>query len=188
MKELNSTPELQRMLSFSIKTVCNSLLKLPQLSEVDSFYWHFIALCCKYIQPNSQNLDELIVYKFITLQLRKIHYTYCEIRKMDKVIHEIPHEFSNTTNADVKDYFKWVLKMQNIVFYWKQKFDTGEFNFDDTLRYAININNITEFAEAMYVEELAYDIKKIIKIKEGYSGLYAKLCLLLVKNSKDSGW
>lgn len=188
VKELNSSPELNHMLSSSIQALCNSLSRFPQLSETDKFYWHFIALCCDFIQLNPWNLGELVIYKFIIDELSKIHCTYCEIKKISKVIHEIPNELCNNANADVECYFKWIVSMQRIVVYWNQKFDTGEFNYDDILKYASNISNVTTFAEIMFVENLIWNIDEITKLKDEYSTQYAKLCMLLVNSSKDSGW
>ena len=188
MKELNSSSELKHVLSFSIKALCNSLSGFPQLSETDKFHWYFIALCCDFIQLSPHSLGELVIYKFIIDELSKIHCTYCEIRKISKVIQEIPNELNNTANEDVKCYFKWIVKMQNIVVYWNQKFDTGEFNYDDILNYASNINFINTFADIMYVEHLVCNIDEIMKLKDGYSTLYASLCKLLVYNNKDFSW
>lgn len=188
MKKLNSIQQLHCVLKECVVGACNSLRRLQQLSEVDKFYWHFITLCCNHIQPNPENLDKLTNYELVVDQLGKIHRNYCDINKINKVIDDIPHEINDVSNTDIKEYFKWILKMQMILSHWKEKFNTGEFNYDDIFTYAIKVDQIAGFAEALHVKHLAYNANKISHFKEEYSKLYAKLCTLLVKNSKDSGW
>ena len=190
IKKLNCTPKLKHIVAVSIKATCNSLPTLPQLSEVEKFYWHFIALCCNYVQPNPENLDELcIIYEYVIVQLSKIFQTYCDLKQnTTKEIHQISYELSDISNIDVKDYFHWIQKMTKILTHWQEKFMDGEFNYDDIFTYANNLDMITVFAEAILIENFTYNADEINETKKGYSSLYGDLCLLLVKNSSDSGW
>ena len=190
IEKLNSTNQLKIVINTSISAACNSLTKLSQLSEVDKFYWHFIASCCSHIQPNVENLAKLNSYLFVTEKLSAIFRDYCSTRKREKhmVIHEIPQEISRISNTDIKDYFKWVMKMQNIVIHWQSKFLNEEFNYDDIFAYAGNLNNIHSFAKYMFVGNLALTADEIGRFKEDYSTVYANLCSLLVKNNKEYGW
>ena len=183
---MSSAPKLHYTIVTSVMSACKSLSTLPQLSEADKFYWHLIALCCNQVQPNPEKLDELSIHKFIVLQLSKVYHDYCEKNKISsKLIYEVPDHISN---CDVSNYFKWIINMQKIITYWQGKFKSGEFNYDDIFIYAINLDEITKFAEAVHVEHLACSSDEIFGIKNSYSKLYADLCLLLVKNTKDSGW
>lgn len=182
-------PKLQYTIVTGVMAACKSLSALSQLSESDMFYWHLIALCCNHVQPNPEKLDEIIIHRFIIVQLSKIYHTYCDRnKKSSKVICEIPHELSLISNSDVRNYFKWIINMQKIITHWEGKFKSGEFNYDDILIYAINLDKIIVFADTMHVEHLACTNDEIVEIKSKYSKLYADLCLLLVKNTKDSGW
>ena len=186
IKRIDSARKLQYTIVTSVMAACKSLSTLPQLSETDKFYWHLIALCCNHVQPNAEKLDELIIHRFIVIQLSKIYHNYCDRNKeSSKLIHKVPDHISN---FDVKNYFKWIINMQKIITHWQGKFKSGEFNYDDIFIYAINLDKITVFAEAMHVEHLACSSDEIFEIKREYSILYADLCLLLVKNTKDSGW
>ena len=189
IKKLDSNSRLKPIIIDSVKAACKSLSTLSQLSEINKFYWHFIALCCNCVQPNPDSLDDFIIYESIIDQLSKILQAYYRSNKeITKVTHELPHELSHISNSDVKNYFKWILNMQNILADWQQKFKTGEYNYDDVFTYAVNVDNITKFAEAVHVEHLTCSSEEIFEIKEKYSTLYADLCLLLVVNSKNSGW
>ena len=187
IKKLNCTPKLKRILVISIKAACDSLQTLPQLTEVEKFHWHFIALCCNHVQPNPENLDELINYECAIVQLNKIFHKYYELKMNNTIdIHQIPYELNDISSIDVKDYFQWIQRMQKILTHWQEKFIAGRYNFDDIFIYANNLDMITVFAEAIHIDNLVTD--EIDEIKKKYSSLYADLCLLLVKNSSDSGW
>ena len=190
IKKLDCTSELEHIVDISIKAACNSLQTLPQLSEVDKFYWHLIALCCNHVQPNPEKLDELIIYECIIVELSKIFQAYYDLKKnTTKDIHQILYELNETLSTDVQDYFHWIQKMQKIMIHWQEKFKAGEFNYDDIFIYANNLDMITVFAEAIHTENLVYNTDEIIDvIKKKYSSLYAKLCRLLIKNSSDSDW
>ena len=189
IKKLNSTPKLKHILVISVKAAYNSLQTLPQLSEIEKFRWHFIALCCNHVQPNPENLDELINYECVIVQLSKIFQKYYELKMNTTIdIHQIPYGLNDISSTDVRGYFQWIQKMQKILTHWQEKFMAGKFNFDDIFIYANNLDMITEFAEAIHFENLVYNTDEIDEIKKKYSSLYANLCLLLVKNSSDSGW
>lgn len=177
------------MINTSVDAVCKSLTMLSQLSEVDKFYWHFIASCCINAQPNLENLTKLNTYIFVIQKLSKIYHEYCTVRKIQKsVIHTIPQEISHISNTDVKDYFKWVIKMQNIMIHWQSKFIEQDFNYNDILMYDENLQSITTFAKAVCTEHLLYNVEDIARFKEDHSKAFASLCSLLVIDNKDNGW
>ena len=190
MEKLNATNHLKLVIDASVKAASNSLTKLPQLSEVDKYYWHFIASCCSHIHLNPENLAKLKTYVFITEKLSIIfnnYYTTCKLGK-PSIIHHIPQEINCVSNADVKDYFKWIIKMQNIMIHWQAKFMEQEVNHDDIVAYVGNLDSINSFAAAVYADHLVYADSEISKLKKNYSGIYANLSSLLIKSSKDYGW
>ena len=190
IEKFNSSNQLKLVLNASINAASASLTALSQLSEVDKFYWHFIASCCNHVQPNAENLSKLKTYLFVTERLSNIFLDYYASRKIEKppVIHEVPQEIIRISNPDVKDYFKWVIKMQNIMIHWQFKFMEQEFNYDDIFTYDDNLKHINTFAKAVYTEHLVYTDSDIAKIKERYSVIYAELSSLLVMSNKEYGW
>ena len=190
IEKFNSSNQLKLVLNASINAASASLTTLSQLSEVDKFYWHFIASCCNHVQPSVEKLSKLNTYLFVTERLSTLFLDYYASKKIEKppVIHVVPQEIISISNADVKDYFKWIIKMQNIMIHWQSKFMEQEFNYDDIFTYGANLKHISTFAKAVYTEYLVYTDNDIAKIRERYSVIYAKLSSLLVKSNKEYGW
>ena len=189
IQKLNSTNHLRLVLNASINAASSSFTALSQLSEVDKFYWHLIASFCNHSQPSSENLTKLNTYMFVTERLGTIFGGYCTTRKYEslQVIYAVPQEINNISNTDVKDYFKWIIKMQNIPYYWQMKFLNDQFNYDDIFTYASNLQSLSQFAKAVHVDYLILTSDEIRKSKDKYSRVYADLCSLLVKNNKEDG-
>ena len=190
MEKLNSSNQLQLAIDAGVKAASISFTKLPRLSEVDKFCWHFIASCCAHVQPSVENLTKLGSYVFATEKLSRIYYKYWITRNVENppVIHEVLWEICHISSSDVNSYFKWIVKMQNIMVHWHSKFIEEEFTYDDIFAYHRNLPTITAFATAVYTDHLVYSDADIIKFRESYSNVYASLCLLLVKGNKEYGW
>ena len=190
IQKLNSSNQLKIMIDAGVKAVSSSFTKLSQLSEVDKFYWHFIASCCAHVQPNVENLAKLKNYVFATGKLSEVFCEYCTTKRVEKipVVYEVPQEINRISNSDVKEYFKWIIKMQNIIIHWQLKFLDEEFNYDDIFAYHGNVRGITAFATAVYTDHLVCPDASIIKFRDNYYEIYANLCSLLVKSNKEHGW
>ena len=189
IEKLNSSNHLMLVLNASINAASASLTTLSQLSGVNKFYWHLIASFCSHVQLNAEKLSKLNTYLCITERLNNIFLNYCTKRRYESppVILEIPQEINLISNTDVKDYFKWIIKMQSIVTHWRMKFLNEEFNYDDIFAYARNFHDISTFAKAVYIGHLTFTINEIAEFKNNYSAVYANLCLLLVKSNKEYG-
>ena len=190
LEKLYLTDHLKLVIHESVTAACNSLTALSQLSEVDKFYWHFVASCCYHIQPNRENLAKLNTYLFLIEKFSVIFHKYCTKNNLEKsfVINTIPLEISRILNPDVKNYFNWFAKMQEIMIHWQSKFMEHDFSYDDTFAYAGKLQSIAAFAKAVCTEHLVYTADEITKLKDDYSALYAKLCSLLVQTNKDYSW
>ena len=189
LEKLHLTNPLKLVITESVTAASNSLTGLSHLSEADKFYWHFIASCCNHVQPNRENLAKVNTYLFAIEKLSTIFHEYCTKNNIEKsVINIVPQEISHILNADVKSYFSWIVKMQEIMIHWQIKFMDQDFNFDDIFTYAGKLQSINAFAKAVCTEHLVYTADEITQLKDGYSAIYTKLCSLLVKNDKEYGW
>ena len=188
LEKLHLTDHVKLVIQESVTAACNSLTTLSQLSEADKFYWHFIAFCCNHVQPNRENLAKLTTYLFAIEKLSVIFHEYCTKNNIEKsVIHTIPGEINHISNADVKNYFNWIVKMQEIMIHWQSKFMNHDFNYDDIYLYAGKLQSVAAFAKTMCTEHLVVTIDELVKLKDVYLGIYAKLCLLLVQTNRDYG-
>ena len=171
----------------SIKAASNSLTALSQLSEVDKFYWHFIASCCKHVQPNRENLVKLNTFLFVIERLSTIFHEYCTKNSIEKsVITMVPQEIHHI--AYVEDYFKWFIKMQEIMIHWQTKFMDQDFNYDDLFTYTNMLQSINAFAKAVNTDHLVYTADEIKRLEQDFSAVYCEVCSLLFKNNKECGW
>jgi len=189
IEKLNSSHNLKLLIVNGVDHVIKTLGSLHQLSSLDEFYWNFIASCCSHVQPDANNLDKIAMYTYAVEKLGKVFQEYCVAKNIGaRVFHEVPQDINRLSNSDVKEYFKWVVKMQSVMIHWHSKFVNDEFNYDDIFVYACNLVNISKFAVAVNAGNLAYKSDEISKIKEKYASLYSELCLLMIKSIKDTGW
>ena len=189
IEKFYSSNHLKLLVVTSVTAACKTIECLQQLSSVDKFYWNFIASCCNHIQPDVGNLDRISACSFVVEKLGKIFHEYCIVKKIgSRVFHEVPQDINQLSNSDVKDYFKWIVKMQSIVIHWHGRFIKEEFNYDDIFAYASVLPNFGKFAAALNVDHLVYQSTEISMIKDQYSSIYAGLCSLLVKNIKEANW
>ena len=189
IEKFYSSNHLKLLIVTSVTAACKTIPSLHQLTCVDKFYWNFIASCCSHIQPDVGNLDKISACTFAVEKLGKIFQEYCTVNQVsNRAFHEVPEDINQLSNNDVKDYFKWIVKMHSIVMHWHEKFVNEEFNYDDIFVYASVLPNFRKFARALNVDYLVCQSNEITKIKDQYSSIYAGLCSLLVKNIKEVNW
>ena len=174
--------DVQILQSLIIKSVeiASKSLALSHLSAVDQFYWNFIASCCNRIQLDSKTLYKFRDYAFVLEKFSKIFQTYCKGTLY--VLDEVPKDILNN---DIKEYFKWIIKMQNICCHWHEKFMKQDYNYDDTLTYVSSLQTMKSVAKYFGTDKLVFNSDQTHGFKKKYSKLYAEICVLLVKNHKD---
>ena len=189
IEKFYSSNHLKLLIVTSVNAACKTIPSFHQLSSVDKFYWNFIVSCCNHIQPDAKNLDKISACAFAVEKLGKVFQEYCTVKHCgNRPFHEVPEDIKQLSNNDVKDYFKWIVKMHDIVVHWHNRFLTKEFNYDDILAYASILPNFGKFAGALNLDNLVFQSNEISKIKDEYSTIYAGLCSLLVKNIKEVNW
>ena len=188
LEKLSPANNLYHVIEECVNAASNSLTALSQLSDVDKFYWHFIASCCNHVHPNPENLSKLNKHLSAVEKLSVIFHKYCANKGKKSIIYEVPEEIAHILNADVKSYFEWIIEMQKFMINWQSKFMDENFNYDDIFIYADNMQDINAFAKSVCAEHLVYSADEISKLKEDYSAIYADLCSLLVKSNKENDW
>jgi len=167
----------------SVESVRGTLGALSHISATNQFYWSFIASCCDCVQLDKEALHKLSSYTFVLEQLSKIFQVYCK----DKVVilEDVPEDIACISDENVKDYFKWVIKVQNIFRYWHEKFRVHDFNYEDILAYASSLPTVITLAQCFSSTEFIFEPGVIEVYKKQYSKLYREICLQLVKSHAD---
>jgi len=174
------------LITRSVESVSKTVTSLDQLSFIDNFYWSFIASCCKHIQVGIKDLSKISDFYFAIEKFSSIFKVYCDLKKnVSQPMHELPEELKYTPNDNVKYYFSWIIKLQNIYIHWQELFKEKECNYDDIFTYASSLTTVTDLASSLGTTHLVYGADKVGQFKSRYSKLYEKLCQLLVKGSKD---
>jgi len=182
IKLKNSSSQLPYVIDTSVNTACESLNALSNLSEVDKFYWHFISLCCKSIQPDMVNLS---IHSIGIDKLGKIFKRYCSSRNIDES--EIPEEITLLSNTDVKSYFIWIYKIRDVIDVWRAKFLEELYTYDDISSYTQNLLTITNVAKAVYSSDFVFPYTDADLIKR-YSYVVTKVSSYLIKGNERYGW
>jgi len=171
---------LKPLINKSIGSICINFSSLSHLSATDQFHWSFIVSCCHQVQLDNIPLHELSSYSFILEKFSKVFQAYCKDRVV--ILDEIPEDIACISNSNVKEYFKWVKKLQNIFRHWHEKFMKQEYNYDDILTYASSQPTLKSLAKCFSSNEFIFDPEQIEGFKKQYSKIYGEICLILVRS------
>ena len=95
---------LKGLIIRSSESVGKSITAVPQLSDIDKFYWSFIASCCTCIQVGVKDLNKLNAFAFAIENLSSIYLAYCNKKtNVPQPLCEVPEEIKHT---DIREYFK----------------------------------------------------------------------------------
>ena len=171
---------LKEVIVRSSKYISNKALSC--LSNcIDEFYWSFIASCCKCIQVDVKNIKKFNLYSFAIEKLSSVYFAYWKNRTdIAQPLCEFPEE---KEHSDVKKYFQWIIKIQNIFSDWQKLFEEQAYNYDDIIAYAIALPTIARLAPLLDVDDFVYVVEEIEEFKRTYYELYFNICTLILKKS-----
>jgi len=177
---------LKQLINKSVECVSKTVSYLSQPFLIEQFFWSFIASCCNQIKVGVKDLNKLSNFCFTIEKLSKIFKAYCEVNKnTSQPMHELPEQIKYIEHESIRDYFKWIIKLQKIYIYWQELFEEKQCNYDDIFAYASSLATVTDLAALLGISHLVYGADKIEQFKFRYSKLYEKICLLLVKSNKE---
>jgi len=178
---------LKELISKSTESVSKTFSSLPKLSHINKFYWRFIASCCNHIHVGVRDLHKLEIFSFVIERFSNIFLSYCNKKKgISQPLVAIPEDIEHNSNDDIKQYFKWVIKMQKIFVHWEDLFQSKQINFDDITAYSQSLNTIKALATCLNVPNLVCEDDDINAHKMHYSDYYSKLHQLLIKCNQDN--
>ena len=97
----------------------------------------------------------------------------------------VPEDIENTSNDNIKEYFKWVIKMQKVFVHWKELLSSNQGNHDDITAYSQSLNTIKALATSLNVPNLVCEPDDVKEYKKFYSDHYNYLHQLLIKRNQD---
>jgi len=173
---------LKELIIRSSQSVGKSITTLSQLSDTDKFYWSFIVSCCTRIQVGVKDLNKLNIFAFAIENLSNVYLAYCNKKNISQPLYEVPEEIKHT---DVREYFKWIFRVQSVLIHWQELFTDQAYNYDDVVEYAEVLATVEKLAHSLNITEQIFEIEHIEKFKTNYYEVYAELSSLVMKNTKD---
>ena len=184
IEKMNDT--FKQLITKSVECVSKTVSNLSHPLVIEKFFWSFIASCCNQIRVGVKDLNKLGNFYFAIEKFSKIFKAYCEVNQnTSQPMHELPEQIKCIPHESIKDYFRWIIKLQKIYTYWQDLFEEKQCNYDDIFAYASSLATVTDLAALLGTSHLIYGADKIEQFKFRYSKLYEKVCLLLVKSSKE---
>ena len=146
--------------------------------------------------PILANLEWVNAYYTVIDQLGRIYGVYCEAQKLEdtkSVLDEesMPRDISECSSVDVKVFFTWISKAQQVMDGWRVKFHSRNVNHDEILHYTKNFSQISRVASALYAETLVVDMQYMQGLKQKFLQHFELLNIFLlcyIPGQPEAGW
>ena len=179
----------------SVTVICKGIDSLKDLSSRLNFCWGIVASCCKKI-PISDDFEWARSYYSIISQFGRIFGVYCSMAGLEDreaILREdhFPSDVVDCPSENVKKFFSWVSKAQDVLSVWQQKFTSKHINFDEILLYGKNFSQINRVATVFQSESLVVDTHDVQLVKQEFLQSFELLNMLLIcyiKGHPDAGW
>lgn len=186
---------MKYILEKCVTVICRGIGSLNDLSSRLSFCWGVVASCCEKM-PISDNFDWINSYLPVVSQLSRIYGTYCNSKGIeeDQCIlkkENLPADITECPFQDVKKFFSWVCKAQQMLCSWQRKFTTRHVNYDEILLYAKYCSQVNRVASVFSAESVVVDMQDVNAVKQDFLQSFELLNMLLlhyVPSRPDSGW
>ena len=178
-----------------VTTICQEIGCLKNPSSRLNFCWGIVASCCKKI-PISDNFEWATSYYSVISQFGRIFGIYCTtagLEEREGILREdhFPSDVADCPSENVRKFFSWVSKAQQVLCAWQQKFNSKCINFDEILLYAKSFSQINRVATVFQAESLVVDTHDVQLIKQDFLQSFELLNILLlcyIKGQPDAGW
>ena len=144
---------LRSVLHMTVNFLALDLSWLTAVTMKQRFCWGFVATCCSKVPISVDSLDWIHTYYYLISQLGTIYSAYCKAQMVSEsyqlLTRGIPGIISSSPDEDVHRYMDWVLRMQEVLVYWKTKFAKSLVNFDDVFNYASHQQQMLDLSNAV---------------------------------------
>lgn len=146
--------------------------------------------------PISENLEWVNAYYAVIDELGRIYGVYCQAQKMEdtkSVLDEenMPQDISECSSEDVRAFFNWISKAQQVLDGWRVKFHSCSVNYDEILLYTKNYSQISRVASALNSETLVVDMQYVQGTKQSFLQEFEMLNMFLlcyIPGQPEAGW
>ncbi len=168
---------------------------LQEMTSRLGFCWGIVASCCSRI-PVSDNFEWIRNYYYLICELSRIYGTYCGKNGLEEsgcVLKEgaFPPDIVQCPSDEVKEFFKWVFRAQQVLVHWHEKLTSNRVNYDEIILYADNYSNIDMMAIAFSAKALVVDTHDVQALRQTFLQNFEVLNMLLLRyipGQPEYGW
>ena len=129
-----------------------------------------ITAGCDKMQISAESFEWVYTLQPVLSQLGSVFNVYCYSRKLFSqsclLSEKTPQEITNCQWEDVRNYFQWIRKVQDILGIWQNKFLKNNVNYDEILMYASNSEAINSLGRAVCATDYVMDVQDVGRSEE----------------------
>lgn len=178
---IKTTKQFKDLLKLSANSVSQ---KVPQwfgssLSPRQRFCWGVVSAGCNKMPISAESFDWVISLQSVISQLGSVFNAYCNSRKLSGqaclLTDSLPKEVEECQWEDVRNYFHWIKRVQDVLLIWQNKFLKNDVNFDEILTYASHNVSISNLGRAVGGSPYVMDLQDIQSVKESFMICFEQL-------------
>ena len=186
---------LHSALQLTVPHLRGDLSWLQDLSTKQRFCWGLVAACCAKIPVAQDHFDWVHSYSYVIGQLGYLFTTYCTARKLgdeEKILSKaFPREIARSRSDDIRKYFDWVKRIQDVLIFWQEKFLSQNVNYDELLLYASSNIPLATLGNTLSSPFLVIDSQDVQQLKNAILQDFEIANVLLLKyipGQPDAKW
>lgn len=182
--EGSDNEHIRSVLPVSVNLLVQSPSWFGALSPRQKFCWGVVSTTCSKLVVTANNFD-WVNNSAVIQQLGVIYNSYCNSRKLygsNCLLSEnTPEEIATCPWEDVKKYFQWIKKVQDILHFWQGKFTSGSINFDELMSYASNSVALNALGRAVCAGSCIMEMDSVTQVKDTYRYNFEQLNVYLLR-------
>ena len=183
---------LKAMVSGAVRTLSTDMSWREGISPRQNFCWGIVANCCSKIPSTLDSFEWLDLYSYLIDQLAHVYHAYCNVMQLGQAQRVLSqHPVPRHPSPDVKKYFDWIQKVQDMLLKWKEKLVSQDANYDDILLYASHQTCLQALGQKVYVSSAVVDSQIVQQMKNTYLEQFELLNAYLIRyvpGQPDTKW
>ena len=184
-----SLKPFKTLLSLSIATLRENTSWFGPLSAQQKFCWGMIATLCNRLNLTAKSFSWNFKPTVIITQLGFVFETYCKSRELSVqsclLTEMMPQEVRDCPWEDVRSYFNWIQRLQNLLCSWQKKISSGNVNYDEVVMYNSSIESVSSIGKAVCATMYVMDMQNILDVKKNFTRCFEELSCYLLRYVPD---